>query len=64
MANKKGEEQMINRQRKRETKEKESGIVKNVNYAERERASVGESKSPPTHKELCVVICSTDRCVL
>ncbi len=46
MANKKGKEQMINRQRKRETKEKESGIVKTMNYAERERESVAESKSP------------------
>lgn len=37
--NKKGEEQRINRQREKETKEKESGMVKNKNYAERDSTS-------------------------
>ena len=44
MANKKSEEQMINRQRKRGTKEKEGGIIKNLDYADRKRESVAKSK--------------------
>lgn len=44
MANKKGMVPMINRPRKKETKDVERRIVKNRNYAERERESERDSR--------------------
>lgn len=36
VASKKSKEQMINRQKEKETKAKESAIIKNMNYSRRE----------------------------